>query len=76
MSRKGKTRWFPRHIEPVRPGQYECAVRLPGIRHALVLWSLVWDGKGFLVPVPMSVHQWRGLTKRAALDAARTEWKT
>jgi hypothetical protein len=30
---------------------------------SLVLWELEWDGKGFLVPMPMVVHQWRGLAK-------------
>lgn len=64
MSVKGKTRWFPHHTHPVRNGQYECRVRIMG---GLVgLWSLVWDGKGFLVPFPMVVYHWRGLTKAAA----------
>ena len=64
MSAKGKTRWFPRHVHPVRNGQYECRVRIMG---GLVgLWPLVWDGKGFVVPFPMVVYHWRGLTKSAA----------
>jgi hypothetical protein len=67
---KGRTKWFPRHVRPVRPGFYECAVRLTSMQRSLMLWQLEWDGKGFLVPVPMVVHQWRGLTKKAH-DAAR-----
>lgn len=64
MSAKGKTRWFPRHVHPVRNGQYECSVRIMG--GLVVLLSLVWDGKGFVVPFPMVVYHWRGLTKAAA----------
>ncbi|MDM0024121.1 hypothetical protein [Variovorax saccharolyticus] len=64
---KGVTRWFPRHVEPVRHGEYECRVQfsrsLPCFR-----WRLQWDGKGFLVPFPMIVHHWRGQTKRAAKE--------
>jgi hypothetical protein len=30
------------------------------------LWDLEWDSKGFLVPFPMVVYQWRGQTKKAA----------
>ena len=58
-----KTRWFPRSTPPVRPGHYECAVRWTSAMPRLALWTLEWDGKGFLVPIPMVVHQWRGLTK-------------
>lgn len=64
MSAKGETRWFPRHVHPVRNGQYECSVRIMG--GLVVLLSLVWDGKGFVVPFPMVVYHWRGLTKAAA----------
>jgi hypothetical protein len=28
------------------------------------MWVLEWDGKGFKVPMPMMVKQWRGLAKR------------
>ena len=61
---KGRTKWFPRDVRPVRPGVYECAVRWTS-RMPLALWMLEWDGVGFLVPIPMEVHQWRGLTKTA-----------
>lgn len=59
-----KTKWFPRYIEPLRVGEYECAVRITTIA-PLILWRLRWDGVGFRVPVPMRVVQWRGLTKEA-----------
>ena len=68
----GLTRWFPRHITPVRPGIYRCAVRLTSAQRVLFLWDLEWDGHGFLVPVPMVVYQWRGMTKKAH-DAATKE---
>ena len=62
---KGRTKWFPQNIKPVRNGMYECAVQisrsLPTLR-----WMLEWDGIGFLVPCPMVVYNWRGLTKKAA----------
>jgi hypothetical protein len=61
---KGRTKWLPRHTHPVRPGTYECAVRLAGMRR-LTLWMLEWDGRGFLVPVPMEVWRWRGMTRAA-----------
>lgn len=68
MSAKGKTRWFPRHVPPVRNGVYQCHVRIAG---GLVgQWDLEWDGKGFRVPFPMVVYRWRGMTK-AAHDATR-----
>jgi hypothetical protein len=57
-----KTKWFPRKTPPVRQGLYECAVRLCGLQRGLIVWGLLeWDGKGFLVPCPMVVRQWRGL---------------
>lgn len=65
MSAKGKTRWFPRHVHPVRNGQYECLVMLTSSAPNF-LWTLEWDGKGFLVPCPMVVKHWRGLTKAEA----------
>ena len=64
MSAKGKTRWFPRHVTPVRNGFYECRVRIMG--GFLGTWLLQWDGKGFLTPFPMNVFYWRGQTKKAA----------
>lgn len=64
MSAKGKTCWYPRHIEPVRNGAYECIVRTMG--GMVGNWTLEWDGKGFLVPFPMVVYRWRGQTKKAA----------
>lgn len=60
---KGRTRWFPRHIKPVRNGKYECVVRISSSVPAMK-WMLPWDGIGFIVPVPMIVYKWRGLTKR------------
>ena len=68
---KGRTRWFPRRIEPVRHGEYECVVRLCGGAYAR--WNCVFDGEGFLVPFPMSVVQWRGLTKKAAMQKGTKE---
>ena len=64
MSTKGKTRWFPRHIRPVRNGEYECVVQVSRSVPAM-LWRLTWDGKGFIVPIPMVVHRWRGMTAKA-----------
>jgi len=59
-----KSPWFLRNDPPVRHGLYECVVRVAGMR-VLVNWGLLkWDGKGFLVPVPMRVHQWRGLKNK------------
>lgn len=61
---KGRTHWFPREINPVRNGEYECSVLIsrsvPPLR-----WTLEFDGVGFLVPVPMVVLRWRGMTKAA-----------
>jgi hypothetical protein len=62
---KGKTKWYPRDIHPMRNGEYECSVRISN-SVPLILRRLKWDGKGFLVPFPMVVHSWRGLTKQAA----------
>jgi hypothetical protein len=28
-----------------------------------MLWEFEWDGTGFIVPCPMGVTHWRGLTK-------------
>lgn len=67
MSTKGKTRWFPRAVAPVRSGYYECGVLISSSQRCLILWTLEWDGKGFLVPFPMAVRKWRGATKKAAL---------
>jgi hypothetical protein len=65
---KGKTRWYPRHIHPVRNGIYECHVRIMGGLETL--WNLQWESKGFLVPFPMNVYRWRGQTKKAAKEQA------
>ena len=65
---QGRTRWFPRHVHPVRSGFYECAVKISSAVPPL-LWMLEWDGKGFLVPIPMVVLKWRGLTKKAFTKA-------
>ena len=59
--KRKRTPWFPRTTPPVHPGRYECGVRWTSAMRSLVLWELEWDGKGFLVPMPMVVHQWRGL---------------
>jgi len=69
---KGKTKWFPRDIRPVRNGEYECLVRITSSA-PLYAWPLPWDGKGFLVPFPMVVVRWRGQTKHAYLKSIKTE---
>lgn len=67
---KGKTKWYPRRLEPVRNGEYECIVR---ISCSAPLFRLVipWDSIGFLVETPMMVIWWRGLTKKAYWEAMR-----
>jgi hypothetical protein len=60
---KGKTRWYPRHVHPVRVGTYECVVRIMG--GFFTRWMLEWDGVGFRVPFPMGVYKWRGQTYKA-----------
>lgn len=62
--RRRRTPWFPRSTPPVRPGFYECGVRWTSAMPTLTLWVLEWDGKGFKVPMPMVVHQWRGLVRK------------
>lgn len=59
-----RTKWFPRSAHPVRNGAYECMVQISR-SVPLLLWELEWDGKGFLVPCPMVVKSWRGLTRKA-----------
>lgn len=66
---KGLTRWHPRSTPPVRRGLYECAIQVSRSM-PLILWTLEWDGTGFLVPISMIVVRWRGLTKKAAARAA------
>jgi hypothetical protein len=61
---KGRTRWFPRGVAPVRLGEYECLVQISRSLPNL-LWRLEWDGIGFLVPCPMIVNHWRGQTRAA-----------
>ena len=61
--RRRRTPWFPRNINPVHHGEYECAVRITSSAPPL-RWSLPWDGKGFIVPFPMIVLRWRGLVKK------------
>ena len=70
---KGRTQWFPRHINPARVGEYECAVQITSSAPC-ILWRLHFDGLGFRVPAPMIVRQWRGLTKKAH-DAALKDTK-
>jgi hypothetical protein len=67
---KGRTRWFPRHCLPMRLGPFECLVRVSS-RVPLIRWMLEWDGKGFLVPFPMIVVRWRGMTKQAHREATK-----
>ena len=62
--KRKRTLWFLRNTPPVHLGRYECGVRWTSAMPSLVLWGLEWDGKGFLVPIPMVVHQWRGLAKQ------------
>jgi len=58
------TQWHERKTPPTRKGFYECAVRVCGIQRNLIIWGLLeWDGVGFIVPMPMVVHKWRGLAK-------------
>lgn len=64
---KGRTRWTPRSVHPIRNGTYECIVQISRAVPPMI-WMLEWDGKGFLVPVPMIVHRWRGLTKKAYIS--------
>ncbi|CAH1655034.1 hypothetical protein CHELA1G11_10880 [Hyphomicrobiales bacterium] len=61
---KGRTQWTPRSVEPVRNGVYECVVRISRAVPPMI-WMLEWDGKGFLVEIPMIVLRWRGMTKKA-----------
>lgn len=66
---KGRTRWYPyRHLKgppvrPVRPGVYQCLVLITSAQRRLISWDLEWDGVGFLVPIPMVVKYWRGMTR-------------
>lgn len=67
-----KTKWFPRNTPPTRPGLYECAVVITSMQRRLINWGLLeWDGKGFLVPCPMSVRQWRGLRNKPSNDGGK-----
>ena len=67
---KGHTRWYPRHIEPVRDGEYECLCQ---ISRALPLLKekLEWDGIGFRVSFPCGVIWWRGLTRKEYLKQTK-----
>ncbi len=58
------TEWFSRDEPPVRPGFYECHVRYAGMPGQRFWEMLEWDGQGFLVPFPLVVLQWRGVTKQ------------
>jgi hypothetical protein len=60
---KGMTKWYPRSIDPIRCGEYECAIKFTRTM-PLMSWRLMWDGDGFLVPFPMVVYQWRGVTRK------------
>lgn len=65
---KGKTKWYPRNVLPIRNGIYECAAIFTSSAPPF-LFDLEWDGIGFLVPVPMRVVRWRGMTKVAYMEA-------
>lgn len=69
---KGKTRWYQQGVDPVRRGFYECAVQISRSLPC-ILWSLEWDGIGFLVPCPMIVRQWRGQTLKAFRATVNTQ---
>jgi hypothetical protein len=68
---KGRTRWYGPGLRPVRVGFYECHVRIMG--GARGCWMLEWDGIGFLVPFPMVVLHWRGMTKAAHRATSKGE---
>ena len=64
---KGKTRWYPSHITPVRVGEYECLMR-PSRSLPMFRARFVWDGSRFETGWPWDiVVYWRGQTKAAAL---------
>lgn len=64
MNHKGRrSRWYRRHQPPTRPGAYECLAKITSSAPAF-LFDLEWDGKGFIVPIPMVVQWWRGLKHR------------
>lgn len=55
------TPWFPHSTKPAHIGEYECAVQISS-SVPLLLMRLMWGGTGFIVPVPMVVKYWRGLS--------------
>ncbi len=64
---KGRTKWYKTKVTyPERVGWYECGVMITSAQKNLFSWMLYYDGVGFLVPIPMVVHFWRGMTKEAA----------
>lgn len=67
----GHTPWFPITTKPVNPGVYECIAWFTSSAPSSI-WDLEWDGKGFLVPIPMVVDYWRGLTA-AGLKRAQAQ---
>lgn len=70
-----RTPWFDRSVNPVNLGVYECAVSISrGV--PLTIWKLEWDGVGFVVPFPMVVVEWRGLTRSSYLQLLKTKTKT
>jgi hypothetical protein len=66
-TQKGRTRWFRREERPIRHGMYECIVKISCSVPAMNWGLLEWDGIGFIVPVPMNVIFWRGMTQKACL---------
>jgi hypothetical protein len=63
---KGKTRWYPSHINPVRKGMYECLMRSSRSLPMFRVYFL-WDDEMFVTGWPLSVVvYWRGQTKAAA----------
>jgi len=71
---KGRTKWYPRHVHPVRTGIYECAVQISRAV-PLLIWKLEWDGVGFLTEMPLVVKKWRGLTRKEYLKTKAGESK-
>ena len=65
---KGRTKWFPCGIKPVRNGIYECQTYFGG---GFFIMMLEWDGKGFLTGFPCVVHHWRGITKAEYLKESK-----
>ena len=68
----GHTPWIDRTLPPIRHGEYECVVWFTSSAPSFIK-KLYWDGRGFVVPFPMVVDYWRGLTKAAHRSAQRAQ---